>query len=118
MTKWALIEDGTETVLVPQGIAPAWDVAVDRAWPGPVTARARRRIARQVRQDVWRAARGVRGFVPVIRVAGEDMLEIRAGGRLLAGGNAPERLTGAITAIVDDTKNRRRWMGHARRGQS
>ncbi len=92
--------------------APArFDVAAEAAVPGAADLL---RLAHQVRQDVWRAVRRLRGFSPVVEVTQtETMLHIRAGGRALppVSPNAAQ----AIQAVLDCPKNRRRWLEHARR---
>lgn len=97
--------------------APArWDVAVTRAWPA--AAFSRRRYARQVRQDLWRAARNVRGFVPRVLVAADGAgVRITAGGAMATGRAAPG-LADRLADILDNPNNRRRWdrYASARRG--
>ncbi len=71
------------------------------------------RLAHQVRQDVWRAVRRLRGFSPVVQITTtDDTIHIRAGGRAMppiSGAAAP-----AIQAVLDCPNNRRRWLRHAR----
>ena len=72
------------------------------------------RLAHQVRQDVWRALRRLRGFSPTVEIRAEgDMLHIRAGGRAMA--PFPPTAAPAIQAVLDCPNNRRRWLKHASR---
>ncbi|MEL6478766.1 MAG: hypothetical protein AAFR17_15660 [Pseudomonadota bacterium] len=93
------------------GHVPRWDLRIARSWP-VAPHPSRRRYARQIRQDVWRAARGQRGFVPMVLVSWrEGELTVLAGGTLRAGGAAG--ITQTIAAVLDDPANRRRWDAHA-----
>lgn len=75
------------------------------------------RMARQVRQDVWRALRGLRGFSPAVRVAPEaGGLAVIAGGQV--DGALPRAVAEArIAAMLDDPDNRARWARWAGRGR-
>lgn len=91
--------------------APArFDVAAEATLAGAADLL---RLAHQVRQDVWRAVRRLRGISPVVLVTTTDgTIHIRAGGRALppiSGTAAP-----AIQAVLDCPHNRRRWLRHAR----
>ena len=91
--------------------APArFDVAAEAVVPGAADLL---RLAHQVRQDVWRAVRRVRGFSPVVEVTQtETMLHIRAGGR--ASPPVSDVVSRRIQAVLDDPANRSRWLRHAR----
>lgn len=71
------------------------------------------RLAHQVRQDVWRAVRRLRGFSPVVEITTTDgTIHIRAGGRALPPVSGAVRRR--IQAVLDDPANRSRWLRHAR----
>ncbi|MEM7238112.1 MAG: hypothetical protein AAF501_09860, partial [Pseudomonadota bacterium] len=73
----------------------------------------RRRIAHQVRQDLWRSLRRIRGFVPVVRVGESNGgIAIRAGGRLLAG-RPTVRDIERVAEVIENQTNQRRWMAFA-----
>lgn len=73
----------------------------------------RRRIALQVRQDLWGELKHLRGFSPVIEVSQCDQgLSLVAGGRLNAA--APSTLGSRISALLDNPANRERWLSWAR----
>ena len=73
------------------------------------------RIARQVRQDVWRALRAQRGFSPVIHIAIKDAnLSIKAGGQIDGVFSRP-RLEMILRDILNDPARRTRWANYARR---
>lgn len=95
-------------VTVARALPPRFDVAAEARLPAARPGR----LAHQIRQDLWRACRAVRGFSPVVRVepAGEGVL-VRAGGRLAA--PAPPTLGARIAALLDDPANRRRWLANA-----
>lgn len=72
------------------------------------------RLARQIRQDIWRALQKVRGFSPVVEIATVDArLVIRAGGQLC--GRPAQGLAAQISAVLEDPKNRARWLRFAGR---
>lgn len=104
--------------------ADAWHVeccadryVLSRRWPAvfdfsvtrdvPVMDRAR--LARQVRQDVWRALQQMRGFAPVVRIeqAGEG-LRVTAGGAV-AGRFDRSRAEEAVAGVLDCPRRRARW---------
>ncbi|MCO0634367.1 hypothetical protein M8745_00150 [Lutimaribacter sp. EGI FJ00014] len=76
------------------------------------------RLAHQVRQDMWRALRDLRGFAPAVRVARKgDALHVLAGGAV--DGPVPRAWAeAAIRAVLDDPANRARWQRHAGKGVS
>lgn len=68
------------------------------------------RLARQVRQDIWRALRGLRGFAPAVRIE-----ETACGMRVIAGGQVDGALPRAqaearIARVLEDPSNRARWL--------
>ena len=67
------------------------------------------RIARQVRQDVWRALRDVRGFAPAVKVEDCDGgLKVTAGGQV--DGVFPKQAAETqITDVLENKANRARW---------
>ena len=76
------------------------------AWCHPV------RLMHQIRQDVWRALQGLRGFSPVVRLARiVEGWSIEAGGRV-TGPVAPvweARLIG----VLENGHHKARWQRHA-----
>ncbi|WP_323771387.1 hypothetical protein [Antarctobacter sp.] len=84
---------------------PLFDVAAVSGFP---PARASR-LARQIRQDLWRKFQHLRGFSPVVEVAAtEDGVIVRAGGRL--SGRTPPGTEGRIRDLLDSPAHRARWM--------
>ncbi|SDK10146.1 hypothetical protein SAMN04488026_103113 [Aliiruegeria lutimaris] len=74
----------------------------------------RERIAQQVRQDMWRALKGQRGFSPVVEVAScETGLRVRAGGRVEAARFDRNRLEARIASVLEAPEKRRRWVLNA-----
>ncbi len=87
---------------------PRFDVSATSAFP---PARPDR-LARQVRQDLWRLLRGLRGFSPVIQIdATEVGLSLRAGGQVA---RCPAGTEARIQALLDDPAHRARWLSWAR----
>ncbi len=103
-----MIETEGEVTLA-RALPPRFDLAVETSLPA---ARGRRRIAHQVRQDIWRALRRLRGFSPVVTVSAEGAgLRIRAGGRALS--PIPPGAADVIRALLENEANRRRWLRSA-----
>jgi len=101
-----------------------WDVAAETLLPAAPAGR----VAHQVRQDVWRALRRVRGFAPAVAVTVTERdaasgaasgaesagLRVRAGGAVA--GRVPPDTAARIAAVLEDRANRARWIAFARRG--
>ncbi len=88
-----------------------FDLSVETRLP-PVGRKAR--LAHQVRQDLWRALQSLRGFSPCVSVTEETGATVlRAGGQL--DGAAPRAQAEArLTAVLEDPRNRARWLRWAR----
>ena len=72
------------------------------------------RLARQIRQDIWRKLQSIRGFLPVVEITHRGAyLYIRgAGGELTC--PAPfERCGERIFDVLSNRDNRRRWAAYA-----
>ncbi len=78
-----------------------------------VAARPGRRLARAIRQDMWRALRDLRGFSPVVRVtAAGDVAQVTAGGQIDAAW--PRAATEArLAALLADPAHVARWRAWA-----
>ncbi|MEO1557313.1 MAG: hypothetical protein AAFS01_12840 [Pseudomonadota bacterium] len=71
------------------------------------------RLAHQIRQDMWRALRNVRGFSPVVRLEPTDAgWAVTAGGRALGPVSADVEAT--LDTLLNDAAKRTRWVRHAR----
>lgn len=72
------------------------------------------RLAHQIRQDLWRMLRHIRGFSPVVRVEDDGAgLTVTAGGRI-AGPCAKAQAEMRIAALLSCPRTRARWLAHAR----
>ncbi len=95
-------EDGRYTLA--RHWPPRFDFAVETVLP-PMRAD---RLARQVRQDMWRALQHLRGFSPVIEVeTTEAGVRLRAGGRAM--GPVPQKVRDQLQAVLSDPDRRARW---------
>lgn len=97
-----------------------------RQWPPRFDLRAetcfasanRRRLALQVRQDLWRELKDLRGFSPVVKALSYDQgIKLVAGGRLNSS-VAPEGVIERISELLDDPEKRGRWMYWAQEAAS
>ena len=93
------------------GLPDRWDIAIKRNWRFGLLSR--RRLARAIRQDIWRDLQQVRGFVPRVLVAqNADLVQITAGGVLMAGRAAPV-LENHLAGVLDNPGNKMRWLRFA-----
>ncbi|TYO84627.1 hypothetical protein [Oceanicella actignis] len=125
MTRWRdMHADGAALHAPARGAR--FDVAVHAAWDarapeGIDRARFRRALARQIRQDAWRALRTVRGFVPAVEVASDHSSPGRARVLATAGGRldcrpAPRALIEhRLAELLADPASRLRWSRNAAR---
>ncbi len=109
--KWITKRDG-DTVTLARRFPVRFDVVAETT--GPIVGRAW--LATLIRQDLWRALQGLRGFSPEVEITTNgDRLMIRAGGRL--DGIAPiEATNGRIATLVNDPQKRARWFAKATSG--
>lgn len=88
-------------------------VVVSRLWPvrfdisAQTVLRVRNplRLAHQVRQDVWRALRHLRGFAPAVQISKEGF--VLTGGRL--GFSATQTEVERLEDVLNNIKNQTRW---------
>lgn len=106
--RWHFVKDGDSVTLCRQ-CPPRFDFVVHTVLPKGQP----KRLAHQIRQDLWRALQHLRGFSPVVRLE-----PVSAGWAVSAGGRAMGHVASATldraSAVLDDTDNRKRWMRHAR----
>nr|WP_053079072.1 hypothetical protein [Puniceibacterium sp. IMCC21224] len=106
-----MVRDG-DTLTLARHLPARFDISAETRLPP-----ARRgRLAMQIRQDLWRKLRGLRGFSPVIQICAEcEGVHVRAGGRLMVG-STPAGTVEKIDALLNDPVLRARWMRWARIG--
>ena len=101
---WHITKDEGQ-VTVSRQLPARFDVSANTQLAGGSAVR----IAMQVRQDMWRALQGLRGFSPVVQVTLVDgALNIEAGGRVM--GNVASTLEADIQTVLENPKNRARWL--------
>ena len=111
--RWHILQDGNSLTLA-RHLPVRFDLSADTRLPlaDPL------RIAHQMRQDMWRMLQDLRGFSPVVRFGIDDAgLQVTAGGRVA--GRVPPGATDLIADLLQDTRNRARWIRFAkvRQGQ-
>lgn len=107
--RWHILRDGAGLTLA-RRLPVRLDLAVSTQMP----AMGKLRLARQVRQDIWRALRGLRGFAPVVQVADAPggALTLTAGGQV-EGGLARAPFEARLRDVLENRANRARWTRHA-----
>ncbi|MCT4611489.1 MAG: hypothetical protein N4A70_20045 [Pelagimonas sp.] len=109
---WHIKQDETSYTLA-RHWPPRFDVSAQAQFP----ALRKARLARQIRQDLWRQFQGLRGFSPVVQIdADECHLLVTAGGRI--DGKIPSGLPHDIQTLLDSPAHRARWMNWARKAAS
>ncbi|RSK31433.1 hypothetical protein EJA01_14930 [Rhodovulum iodosum] len=109
---WHILrEEGALTLA--RHLPARFDLSVRAGFP----AARKRRLAQQIRQDLWRELQQIRGFSPVIRVEAEGAgLVVTAGGR--AARPFPKaRAETRIAALLASPAHRARWLAHAQERQ-
>ena len=106
---WHILRDPGALTLA-RHLPPRFDVAAEAAMP-PMR---KGRLARQIRQDMWRALRHLRGFSPVVRVEEVSAgLHVTAGGRVAARVFPKAAAEARIAELLADPAHRARWARHA-----
>ena len=105
---WFEIYDGPCFTLA-RRLPPRFDISCEVSMP----LMSAPRLARQIRQDIWRKLQSIRGFLPVVQITDRGAhLHIRAGGELTC--PAPfERSGERIFDVVSNRDNQRRWAAFA-----
>ncbi|MBL4811225.1 MAG: hypothetical protein JKX69_02440 [Rhodobacteraceae bacterium] len=103
---------GDGALTLARQLPPRFDVAAQTCFAlPPGAAVSRQRLAQQIRQDLWRALRGLRGFSPVVRVVrAGDLLKVMAGGRVAARKFPKAETERQIAALLAAPKQRARWL--------
>lgn len=108
-TKWHILtEDGALTLA--RRLPVRFDLAVQTQLPRC----GRRRLALQIRQDMWRLLQDLRGFAPIVRV--EQMaggLQVTAGGQVDQAPFPKRCSEEKLRQMLSDRNNRSRWLAHA-----
>ena len=100
---------GPEGYVLARQWPPRFDVEATAQFPRLRAAR----LARQIRQDLWRELQSLRGFSPVVQILfTEGGLAVTAGGRV--NGQVPSDIVARIQALLDDPARRARWSVWAR----
>lgn len=111
MIRWTLTQDEDSLVLARPG-AVRLDVRAVSSFPSL----RRATLAHEIRKDLWRCLRRLRGFSPVIIVERDDPgLRVIAGGRFDVPNWPKERTLTEIETLLADPAKRARWITHARR---
>ncbi|QIE47350.1 hypothetical protein G5B38_18485 [Pseudohalocynthiibacter aestuariivivens] len=103
--RWHMLRDD-DSVTLARRVPVRFDLVVRTKLP----AARKDRIAHQIRQDLWRALRGLRGFAPAVQVTDtQDGLTIAAGGEV--SGRFPQaEAESRLRAVLEDAANRARWV--------
>lgn len=75
---------------------------------------ARERLAHQIRQDLWRALQGLRGFSPVVLIEAHEVgLCVTAGGEVASGTFPKPAIEAQISKLLSAPDLRARWLRYA-----
>lgn len=101
---WHILRDET-SVTVTRRVPAAFDVSAKTLMP----AVGRRRLAQQIRQDLWRELRGLRGFAPVVKVESKDGQVCVTAGGTVRGAFPRAKTKGQIEDLLANPQLRARW---------
>ncbi|WP_010139059.1 hypothetical protein [Oceanicola sp. S124] len=109
---WHILREA-DRVTVTRRLPVRFDLSVEAVLPCDREV-SLRRVAQQVRQDMWRRLQDQRGFAPAVEVRrAPDGLVVRAGGAL------PHPVTASLrdrlADLLDSPAHRTRWIAHAER---
>lgn len=100
-----LVDDGVYTLA--RRLPVRFDVAA-RTYLPPAR---KDRLARQIRQDMWRALRGLRGFSPVVHIVETGgRVQVTAGGAIEVRAFPRDWAMVRLTDLLDDRERRARWI--------
>ncbi|WP_093119599.1 hypothetical protein [Salinihabitans flavidus] len=109
-SRWHILRDDASLTMT-RRLPVRFDLAVETVFPRV----GRLRLARQIRQDMWRELQGLRGFAPAVRVTDEGgTLRVTAGGAVQAP-FASKAVEERLAALLADPARRARWCTHAAR---
>jgi hypothetical protein len=101
--------DGPDHLTLSRCLSPRFDLSAEVDLP-PLR---RHALAHEIRKDVWRVLRRLRGFAPVVQVTPDGHgLRVRAGGAVA--GAVPASAHVALCDVLNDPDCRARWIRHAR----
>mmetsp|Transcript_27766 Transcript_27766/g.51722 ORF Transcript_27766/g.51722 Transcript_27766/m.51722 type:complete len:113 (-) Transcript_27766:1263-1601(-) len=108
MSKNWHITQSAGRVTLSRHLPPRFDFAVHTHLPQGNP----RRLAHQIRQDLWRALQRVRGFSPVVQLdQTPEGWAVTAGGRVL--GKIAPATQAKASAVLQHAGHRARWGRHA-----
>jgi len=94
-----------------------WDLCAQTYLPLPPLGRGPAGwLCQQIRQDVWRALQGVRGFSPMVELCADQTgLRVMAGGVLRSGGAVTQRTQTQLDTVLNAPGRKARWTAQTRR---
>lgn len=100
---WREIDDGSIYTLT-RRLPVRFDISASSEFP----LLRKSRLAHQVRQDLWRALQGQRGFSPVVQIETcDDHMILTAGGPCV---HKNQRLNQMVKSVLTDPQKRARWI--------
>lgn len=103
------VTDCGDALTVSRRMPPRFDLCAETRLPQL----RRRALAHEVRKDMWRTLRSLRGFAPVVEVTKvEGGLRLRAGGAVA--GPVQQDAHDRLSALLICPDRRARWIRHAR----
>jgi hypothetical protein len=115
---WCLMREG-DVLTLSRRIPVRFDIRATADLPAAGRRISRARLAHQLRQDVWRCLRDLRGFWPAVRIERrEDALRVTVGGALEGAQTSVARAPVAqaearLDELLASPAHRARWLRHA-----
>lgn len=109
--RWHILRDGQDYTLA-RHLPPRFDVRAQAELPLADPGR----LARQIRQDMWRVLKDLRGFSPVVHIAPRrGGIQVTAGGRMMHP-HGRDQISNKIHVLLHDPDRRARWLSWAGQG--
>lgn len=110
---WCLTREG-DVLTLSRRVPVRFDIMASAEMPAGAGRISRARLAHQLRQDVWRCLRDLRGFWPAVRIArGEGVLHVTVGGALEGARVPVAQAEARLADLLASPAHRARWLRHA-----
>ncbi|OSP53832.1 hypothetical protein [Pseudoruegeria sp. SK021] len=108
--RWHMVRDGDGLTLA-RHLPARFDLSAETRFP----ALRKGALAHEVRKDLWRLLRQIRGFSPVVRVVEDDAgMTLWAGGAVFGRMPPKVQVEAQIASLLASPEHRIRWIRHAR----
>ena len=108
MPKTWIIDETPDLLLVTRRKPVRWDIEARAEFPKAHALR----LAHQIRQDMWRELKKIKGFCPAVEIEKGETLKVRAGGRVAR--HVHPMANGWVEDLLNSDIHRRRWLAYSK----